>query len=84
MQTANYIIMFLLTVLLIWPIRWQIREDVKTACVYVESLTKEFVFTMKDVTQLLVKVCAFPYWHLNNLDLICLRRWVLAKSLMVI
>ncbi|KAM0882568.1 hypothetical protein ACQ4PT_032187 [Festuca glaucescens] len=33
----------------------QIREDVKTACVYVESLTKEFVFTMKDVTQLLVK-----------------------------
>lgn len=33
----------------------QIREDVKTACVYVESLTKEFVCTMKDVTQLLVK-----------------------------
>ena len=42
--------------LLIRPIHWQIREDVKTACVYVESLTKEFVFTMKDVTQLLVKV----------------------------
>ncbi|XP_062225390.1 kinesin-like protein KIN-12A [Phragmites australis] len=33
----------------------QIREDVRTACVYVESLTKQFVFTMKDVTQLLVK-----------------------------
>uniref|UniRef100_A0A0A9CUB9 Kinesin-like protein n=1 Tax=Arundo donax TaxID=35708 RepID=A0A0A9CUB9_ARUDO len=33
----------------------QIREDVRTACVYVESLTKEFVYTMKDVTQLLVK-----------------------------
>ncbi|XP_044951265.1 kinesin-like protein KIN-12A [Hordeum vulgare subsp. vulgare] len=33
----------------------QIREDVKTACVYVESLTKESVFTMKDVNQLLVK-----------------------------
>lgn len=35
----------------------QIREDVRTACVYVESLTKELIFTMKDVTQLLVKVC---------------------------
>ncbi|KAG2571388.1 hypothetical protein PVAP13_7KG011800 [Panicum virgatum] len=33
----------------------QIREDVRTACVYVESLTKQYVFTMKDVTQLLVK-----------------------------
>ncbi|KAG8044537.1 hypothetical protein GUJ93_ZPchr0061g33659 [Zizania palustris] len=33
----------------------QIREDVRTACVYVESLTKELVFTTKDVTQLLVK-----------------------------
>ncbi|XP_062186174.1 kinesin-like protein KIN-12A [Phragmites australis] len=33
----------------------QIREDVRTACVYVESLTKELVFSMKDVTQLLVK-----------------------------
>ncbi|WVZ85014.1 hypothetical protein U9M48_031978 [Paspalum notatum var. saurae] len=33
----------------------QIREDVRTACVYVESLTKESVFNMKDVTQLLVK-----------------------------
>nr|ABA96383.1 hypothetical protein LOC_Os12g03580 [Oryza sativa Japonica Group] len=32
-----------------------IREDVRTACVYVESLTKELVFTTKDVTQLLVK-----------------------------
>uniref|UniRef100_A0A0D3F3S2 Kinesin motor domain-containing protein n=1 Tax=Oryza barthii TaxID=65489 RepID=A0A0D3F3S2_9ORYZ len=30
-------------------------EDVRTACVYVESLTKELVFTTKDVTQLLVK-----------------------------
>ncbi|OEL21050.1 Kinesin-like protein KIN12B [Dichanthelium oligosanthes] len=33
----------------------QVREDVRTACVYVESLTKQYVFTMKDVTQLLVK-----------------------------
>ncbi|CAN6227711.1 unnamed protein product [Urochloa humidicola] len=33
----------------------QIREDVRTSCVYVESLTKQYVFTMKDVTQLLVK-----------------------------
>lgn len=33
----------------------QIREDVGTASVYVESLTKEFVSTIKDVTQLLVK-----------------------------
>ncbi|PWZ44945.1 Kinesin-like protein KIN-12A [Zea mays] len=33
----------------------QVREDVRTACVYVESLTKELVFTLKDVTQLLVK-----------------------------
>lgn len=33
----------------------QIREDVGTASVYVESLTKEFVFTIHDVTQLLVK-----------------------------
>ncbi|RCV33142.1 hypothetical protein SEVIR_7G065600v4 [Setaria viridis] len=33
----------------------QIREDVRTACVYVESLTKQYVFTMKDITQLLVK-----------------------------
>ncbi|KAL6851564.1 hypothetical protein ACP4OV_020497 [Aristida adscensionis] len=33
----------------------QIREDVRTACVYVESLTKQSVFSMKDVTQLLVK-----------------------------
>ncbi|KAK3145041.1 hypothetical protein QOZ80_4AG0321890 [Eleusine coracana subsp. coracana] len=33
----------------------QIREDVRTARVYVESLTKELVFTMKDVIQLLVK-----------------------------
>ncbi|KAF0935938.1 hypothetical protein E2562_036929 [Oryza meyeriana var. granulata] len=33
----------------------QIREDVGTASVYVESLTKEFVFTIKDVTQLLEK-----------------------------
>uniref|UniRef100_A0A0D3FW79 Kinesin motor domain-containing protein n=1 Tax=Oryza barthii TaxID=65489 RepID=A0A0D3FW79_9ORYZ len=32
-----------------------IGEDVRTACVYVESLTKELVFTTKDVTQLLVK-----------------------------
>lgn len=35
---------------------FQIREDVGTASVYVESLTKEFVSTIKDVTQLLVKV----------------------------
>nr|CAB3484217.1 unnamed protein product [Digitaria exilis] len=33
----------------------QIREDVRTSCVYVESLTKQYVFTMKDVTQLLLK-----------------------------
>ncbi|GJN37168.1 hypothetical protein PR202_gb26094 [Eleusine coracana subsp. coracana] len=33
----------------------QIREDVRTARVYVESLTKELVFTTKDVIQLLVK-----------------------------
>ncbi|TVU13793.1 hypothetical protein EJB05_37219, partial [Eragrostis curvula] len=33
----------------------QIREDVRTARVYVESLTKESVSTMKDVSQLLVK-----------------------------
>jgi len=33
----------------------QIREDVRTACVYVESLTKQYAFTMKDVNQLLVK-----------------------------
>uniref|UniRef100_A0A0E0GZF6 Kinesin motor domain-containing protein n=1 Tax=Oryza nivara TaxID=4536 RepID=A0A0E0GZF6_ORYNI len=37
------------------PKSLQIREDVRTACVYVESLTKELVFTTKDVTQLLVK-----------------------------
>ncbi|EAZ30330.1 hypothetical protein OsJ_14378 [Oryza sativa Japonica Group] len=36
-------------------IAFQIGEDVRTACVYVESLTKELVFTTKDVTQLLVK-----------------------------
>uniref|UniRef100_A0A0D3F5A0 Kinesin motor domain-containing protein n=1 Tax=Oryza barthii TaxID=65489 RepID=A0A0D3F5A0_9ORYZ len=33
----------------------QIREDVGTSSVYVESLTKEFVFTINDVTQLLEK-----------------------------
>lgn len=33
----------------------QVREDVRTACVYVESLTKEFVFSVNDVNQLLVK-----------------------------
>lgn len=49
----NPFLSFLLYVL--FPL--QIREDVRTACVYVESLTKELVFTMKDVTQLLVKVC---------------------------
>ncbi|XP_043722415.1 kinesin-like protein KIN-12B isoform X2 [Telopea speciosissima] len=32
----------------------QIREDVKTG-VYVENLTEEFVYTMKDVKQLLIK-----------------------------
>ena len=62
-----------LLILLIWPIPLQIREDVRTACVYVESLTKQYVFTMKDVTQLLVKVCTsiltysisiiFLWWH---------------------
>ena len=48
---------FLSLLIYICPIPLQIREDVRTACVYVESLTKELVFTMKDVTQLLVKVC---------------------------
>ncbi|KAF0925894.1 hypothetical protein E2562_018698 [Oryza meyeriana var. granulata] len=38
------------------PKSLQIREDVRTACVYVESLTKELVFTKKDVTQLSVKI----------------------------
>jgi kinesin family protein 15 len=33
----------------------QIREDVKSG-VYVENLTEEQVSTMKDVTQLLLKV----------------------------
>ncbi|EEE57014.1 hypothetical protein OsJ_06785 [Oryza sativa Japonica Group] len=33
----------------------QIREDVGTSSVYVESLTKESVFTINDVTQLLEK-----------------------------
>ena len=33
----------------------QIREDVKSG-VYVENLTEEHVCTMKDVTQLLIKV----------------------------
>ncbi|KAL6650548.1 hypothetical protein ACP70R_009473 [Stipagrostis hirtigluma subsp. patula] len=45
----------------------QIREDVRTACVYVESLTKEFVFTMKDVTQLLVKVYAIFNYAYDDL-----------------
>ena len=35
---------------------FQIREDVKSG-VYVENLTEECVCTMKDVTQLLIKVC---------------------------
>lgn len=35
---------------------FQIREDVKSG-VYVENLTEEYVSTMKDVTQLLIKVC---------------------------
>jgi hypothetical protein len=35
--------------------KFQIREDVGTG-VYVESLTEEFVYTLKDVTQLLTKV----------------------------
>lgn len=34
----------------------QIREDVKSG-IYVENLTEEHVFTMKDVNQLLIKVC---------------------------
>jgi len=33
----------------------QIREDVKSG-IYVENLTEEHVFTVKDVNQLLIKV----------------------------
>lgn len=40
----------------------QIREDVKSG-VYVENLTEEYVSTMKDVTQLLIKVRVFVLWH---------------------
>ncbi|BAH91696.1 Os02g0489800 [Oryza sativa Japonica Group] len=40
---------------LIRLVHFQIREDVGTSSVYVESLTKESVFTINDVTQLLEK-----------------------------
>lgn len=39
---------------------FQIREDVKSG-VYVENLREEYVFTMKDVTQLLMKVLLFYF-----------------------
>jgi hypothetical protein len=34
----------------------QVREDVKSG-IYTENLTEEHVFTVKDVNQLLIKVC---------------------------
>jgi hypothetical protein len=42
----------------------QIREDVKSG-VYVENLTEEQVSTMKDVTQLLLKV-RFIIYHMSS------------------
>lgn len=41
----------------------QIREDVRTG-VYVEYLTEEYVFTVKDVIQLLIKVCTLVWLSL--------------------
>lgn len=40
---------------------FQLREDVKSG-VYVENLTEESVCTMKDVTQLLLKVSSLLYF----------------------
>jgi len=40
---------------LVYLLLIQIREDVKSG-IYVENLTEEHVFTVKDVNQLLIKV----------------------------
>lgn len=45
---------------LIYLLFIQIREDVKSG-IYVENLTEEHVCTVKDVNQLLIKVCFIIY-----------------------